>query len=54
VPTVRDPANHEHLACMEVWGGNTRTRTAVTMPGNDVQVIPRRCGGRPGQSDGRC
>jgi serine phosphatase RsbU (regulator of sigma subunit) len=24
---------------MEVWGGNTRTRTAVTMPGNDVQVI---------------
>lgn len=24
---------------MEVWGGNTRTRTAVSMPGNDVHVV---------------
>lgn len=28
----------KHLACMEVWGGNTRAQTSVRMPGNDVDV----------------
>lgn len=54
LPTPTDPDHvvvvHD-LACMEIWGGNTHSNTAVSTPGIDAFVYRQPYGGAEGGGD---
>lgn len=51
-PPRHSPATHTHaMSCMEVWGGNVGTETAISTPGIDAFVYSRPYKGESGGGD---